>query len=223
MTVPPSSGTTEETASSPPIGVVRRVTTPQDLEVLGKAEQRKLAECEKVIEAGLGTFTDVGEALATIRDDRLYRATHMTFESYCRQKWGMSKTHANRMIASKNVVENLTPLGAAPIGEYQIRPLTKLTPKEQLRVWQRLLKDFPDPTRITQNAVTKAMHGVLGSHGRDLTYGPSKRGLAGFVKRSVMVEKIKKWYEEHMGEIDTIQPREVVQTIIKLVSGGSAR
>ncbi len=37
------------------------------------------------------TFYEVGNALLQIRDERLYRQTHSTFEEYCREKW--SKNH----------------------------------------------------------------------------------------------------------------------------------
>jgi phage N-6-adenine-methyltransferase len=47
----------------------------------------RLAECEAVIERGLATFVEVGNALLEIRDDRLYRETHRTFEDYCRERW----------------------------------------------------------------------------------------------------------------------------------------
>ena len=48
-----------------------------------------LAECEDVINRGLATFVEVGNALLRIRDERLYRAEFGTFEAYCRQRWQM--------------------------------------------------------------------------------------------------------------------------------------
>ena len=47
---------------------------------LSKSENTALAECEAVIERGLATFVEVGRALLHIRDERLYRAAHRTFE-----------------------------------------------------------------------------------------------------------------------------------------------
>jgi hypothetical protein len=35
------------------------------------------------------TFIAVARALAAIRDGRLYRETHATFEAYCRERWGI--------------------------------------------------------------------------------------------------------------------------------------
>ena len=47
-------------------------------------EVARLAELELVIERGQKAFVAVGNALAEIRDQRLYRETHATFEAYCK-------------------------------------------------------------------------------------------------------------------------------------------
>jgi hypothetical protein len=61
---------------------------------------RRLSELETTIERGLKTFVEVGNALAEIRDSRLYRESYATFEDYCRERWGMSKRHAVSCIAA---------------------------------------------------------------------------------------------------------------------------
>lgn len=50
-------------------------------------EVDKLVMLESSAEAGQRAFESVRDALATIRDKRLYRATHETFEAYLREKW----------------------------------------------------------------------------------------------------------------------------------------
>jgi hypothetical protein len=77
-----------------------------------------------VIERGRQTFIEVGNALAAIRDGRLYQATHRSFEAYCRERWGMSRTHADRQIAAARRAE-LAPIGARPENEYQARRLVE--------------------------------------------------------------------------------------------------
>jgi hypothetical protein len=69
---------------------------------------RTLAECEAVIEAGLTTFVEVGEALLHIRDNRLYRQGHRTFEVYCRERWGFSKVRATQLITAAETVTAVT-------------------------------------------------------------------------------------------------------------------
>ena len=94
-----------------------------------------LGECEAVIERGLKTFCEVGEALLAIRDGRLYRITHSTFEDYCREKWDISRFYAHRLIEASTVIENLRllPIGnKLPETESQARPLTILPASEQV-------------------------------------------------------------------------------------------
>lgn len=61
-------------------------------------ESKRLVALENVISAGQKTFVAVGVALAEIRDAKLYRADHDTFEDYCRSKWGWTKQHVYRLI-----------------------------------------------------------------------------------------------------------------------------
>ena len=96
----------------------------------------RLTDCECVIASGMRTFVDVGTALAEIRDSRLYRATHATFEAYCRGRWGMAKTHANRLVGAAQVVALLAPIGVTPATESQARPLTRLEPPPQVEAWE---------------------------------------------------------------------------------------
>jgi hypothetical protein len=49
---------------------------------LSVTESAKLENLEEVIDGGLKSFIEVGRALMEIREGRLYRATHMQFESY---------------------------------------------------------------------------------------------------------------------------------------------
>jgi hypothetical protein len=76
---------------------------------LTDSEESRLTELERDIKNGIAVFTSVGDALLEIRDGKLYRNTHGTFESYCRDKWQIGKTHAYQLI-NQSVV-------AASIGE----------------------------------------------------------------------------------------------------------
>lgn len=94
-----------------------------------------LAQCEAVIERGMQSFLAVGRALLKIRDERLYRANHATFEDYCRSRWKWSKTHVNRQIEAAGVIDNLTPIGVIPKTESQTRELVSLSPDQQRQAW----------------------------------------------------------------------------------------
>jgi phage N-6-adenine-methyltransferase len=114
-----------------------------DQQSLTIVEEDRFSVCEEVIENGLQTFVDVGEALAEIRDQRLYRDNYNTFERYCQDRWGLSRTHIDRTISAAEVVRNLAPIGVKPRNESQARPLTSLKPKEQRQAWQEAVKTAP--------------------------------------------------------------------------------
>jgi len=75
--------------------------------VLTDLEATRLTACEKVIERGIASFLETGEALLTIRDNRLYRSSFSTFEDYCKERWGMTSRRAGQLIDAYEVVEAL--------------------------------------------------------------------------------------------------------------------
>lgn len=63
---------------------------------------------------------------------KLYRASHGTFEEYCRERWGMSRPRAYQLIESASTVSTLVDKGIEPPqSERQARPLAKLPAEEQ--------------------------------------------------------------------------------------------
>lgn len=61
----------------------------------------RLAELEGVIERGLANFLEVGRALTEIRDSKLYREAHPTFEAYCRERWHFSARRAYQLMEAE--------------------------------------------------------------------------------------------------------------------------
>ena len=61
---------------------------------------------ESVIDAGLQAFVITCNALLEIRDSRLYRTSHGTFEDYCREKWGIEQSYADELIDIAQVIGN---------------------------------------------------------------------------------------------------------------------
>lgn len=99
-----------------------------------------LAACEEIIARGLAAFVEVGLALARVRDERLYRETHTTFEDYCRGRWGLSRTYAYDTINSATVVSaiaDVAPDVVAPANEAQARELLPLRdrPEDAAAAW----------------------------------------------------------------------------------------
>jgi hypothetical protein len=183
---------------------------------LTKAESQALEIAERVISEGLATFVEVGRALTEVRAARLYRERYETFEQYCRQRWGMSKTHANRLVASVVVSKNLKGVGEPPLSEAQVRPLAGLSKADQRAVWKRVLEDVGTANRVTGNLVTRAVN-----ESRGATAAPKSPGLTGFAKRSVLAAELQTWYDTMLeaGELDLMQPRAIAAALIKVVKG----
>jgi hypothetical protein len=110
---------------------------------LSLTELSRREELEHIIQLGLGTFYYVGSALLEIRDSRLYRSTHATFEDYCRDRWKMARNYANKLILAAVVVANLGTIVPIPTNEAQIRPLTDLEPEQQREVWLQAVNSAP--------------------------------------------------------------------------------
>jgi len=111
-------------------------------------EQARLNECEAVIERGLKTFVEVGNALLAIREAKLYRLDYETFEEYCQERWGFTNEYARLNMRAAEVVKRIqetpTMVGVLPTTESQARPLTQLEPEEQAVAWQRVVESAPN-------------------------------------------------------------------------------
>lgn len=118
---------------------------------------RDLADLEEVIGRGLNTFVEVGQALVEIRDRRLYRLTHDTFEAYCRERWDFSRIHAHRFIEAADIV-GVLPIGnSRPSNESQARALAPLKddPEQMAEAWEEAIVETNG--KPTAAAVTEAV------------------------------------------------------------------
>lgn len=122
----------------------------------------RLAELEGVIEQGLATFANVGNALREIREQGLYTVEHDTFEAYCKARWGMEVRRAQQLMAGSKVVEDLNANNCSrlPTIESQARPLTTLKPGEQPVAWEMAVEKAGDgkvTAAIVEDAVVEVM------------------------------------------------------------------
>ncbi|MEE1812669.1 hypothetical protein [Streptomyces sp. BE133] len=92
-------------------------------------EQDSLAQCEAAVETLKGAFWAAGKALQIIRDARLYRETHKTFDDYCDERWSMNRQYADKLIRAWPIAEalykkqdpaNLTPIGVKKLNQAQV-------------------------------------------------------------------------------------------------------
>ncbi|WP_317111783.1 hypothetical protein [Chroococcidiopsis sp. SAG 2025] len=111
------------------------------LSELDEDEERDRHRLELRVERA---FCEAGKALAELRERRLYRSTHKTFEAYCQDRFGFTRRHVNYLIAGSQVVENLQmgTIGSQilPTSERQVRSLIALEPDEQREVWQQAVE-----------------------------------------------------------------------------------
>ncbi|GAX45238.1 hypothetical protein NIES4075_62590 [Tolypothrix sp. NIES-4075] len=105
--------------------------------LLSEVEALELRRLEARVELGLKAFWEIGQALSQIRDKRLYRETHKTFEEYCITRWEMSRRSAYQLIGAAIVVENVRNCAQIlPLNEAQARPLVALPPEQQREAWK---------------------------------------------------------------------------------------
>ena len=114
-------------------------------EPLTALERARLKAAEDTIAAGLQTFYEVGAALMRIRDGRLYREGHRSFDAYCRERWAMGRRNADRLIESAQVYDNLSStLLTLPASERHVVPLAQLEPADQIAAWQEAVETAPN-------------------------------------------------------------------------------
>lgn len=137
---------------------------------LTPGETGELESCEQIVEAGLKTFVEVGIALTTIRDRRLYRAEYCSFAQYLEERWEMKARQAQRLMVAAEIYKNLASAFAAtgpalmmPAGERLVRPLASLPPEQQCNAWATAVETAPNG-RVTVVHVERVVATLLGHH-----------------------------------------------------------
>ena len=120
---------------------------------MSRNEELRLEECEQVIDRGLATFIEVGQALSEIRNRRLYRSEHKTFEAYCHDRWNLKRQRAYEIMGAGEVAKNLSEISdILPRKESHAATLLKLTPEQQQETWSEIV----DEAKASGEKVTAA-------------------------------------------------------------------
>ena len=121
------------------------------------SEERDRLHLERKVERA---FYEAGKALQELRDRRLYRSTHKTFERYCRERFGYNRSRSYQLIDAGMVVDNLQKcpqfVDIFPTKESLVRPLASLNPSQQVEVWTKaveLVNGQVPPARVVKNIV----------------------------------------------------------------------
>jgi hypothetical protein len=125
---------------------------------LSTIETKTLADLEQTIARGMRAFMEVGAALRSIRDNRLYREKAKTFEEYCQTYWSFSRRYANQTIRSYQTVlelENWEPVGSQnhQWNSRQARQLSVIPEAKRQKVLTVLIQT---DTPITAEAIRQA-------------------------------------------------------------------
>ena len=64
---------------------------------LTSTEVAHLNKLEAIVQRGLDTDLELGNALAEISDASLYRATHQTFEAYLHDRWEIRRSRDDQL------------------------------------------------------------------------------------------------------------------------------
>lgn len=125
---------------------------------LTDAEYADLETLETTISKGLDTFVEVGNALAEIRDRRLYRQFHTSFAAYCEQQWDIGKSRAYQLIRAAEVVADVSTIVDAPVPttESQARALKDLpTPEAKAEAMRKASENGPPTAAKIRDAAAE--------------------------------------------------------------------
>jgi hypothetical protein len=96
-------------------------------------ERGRLDQLETTIRRGKEAFKKVTLALLEIRDHKLYRETHRTFESYCRAVLGYSARYGNRLVRAAELILEREAKGLPlPANERQARVIREQAQADSL-------------------------------------------------------------------------------------------
>ena len=165
--------------------VIPLTPTTKLLEELTPEEESERHRLELKVERA---FYEAGAALRELRDKRLYRGTHKTFEQYCRERFRYNRSRSYQLIDAAAVVDNLAKcpqfVDKLPVNESQCRPLADLEPEEQCEAWGELLQqtggDRPTGRAvkgIVEQKKAKPPTGVTDSYSKDQAF--TLAGLSG--------------------------------------------
>jgi predicted RNA methylase len=134
------------------------IETDANIEAIARSTD--LHALQEIIRKGKTNFLEVGTALWRIREAKLYRATHSSWESWCETHWHASKRHADRQIAATRIAQEMGPR-VPDLSERQIRELGQMPPEQRQNVIERA---GPGATSVELRAaaVTPPAPGQLG-------------------------------------------------------------
>ncbi|ACC85029.1 hypothetical protein [Nostoc punctiforme] len=159
---PPVNSANEDISVEENLATATITVTAIEIPELTEEEQRDRLHLERRVERA---FFEAGKALAELRDRRLYRSSHRTFEEYCRDRFGHSRRQSYLLMDAAVIFDNLEQKcdrsdHILPTNEWQVRPLSKLDPDIQPEAWEQAVESANGKVpshRIVKDVVQRIM------------------------------------------------------------------
>lgn len=150
---------------------------------LTPAERDTLAQCRSALATEQRAWVEAGRALRTIRDGKLYRDAHATFDDFLASGAKLERSRAYRMINGSTVLENVAPgRHFERVPEKHVRPLTKLDSDQQRKAWamacEAAPKDDAGAPRLTAKIVAHAVDKVAPPNRKNVIQLPRVKEVA---------------------------------------------
>ena len=126
-----------------------------------RSRERDFNRLDEVVAKGLATFVEVGQALATIKQRKLYLVQFSTFEDYVEERHEVGPRRANQLIRASDIMDRVRVVGnicsqelpTLPTTESQCRELARVPNRDVPFVWKRVCdyakqKDVPITAEI---------------------------------------------------------------------------
>lgn len=189
-----------------------------------KQEVEMFAVYEDTIKQNIGGFMKVGKALKAIQTQKLHRVAKFdSFEDYCRDRWGLSRQYAYRLIYASTCVENLqkalSPNGEnvqLPTHESQVRSMASEDPEIQVKTWQQVLKVRKGKS-ITADEVERVVKKVLGQPGTEKTTSSKTKSKEAEQKLMKIHKLVSKALKDDDSEPSVTKLRQILERIKKLL------
>ncbi len=123
----------------------RQSAAVEVVEPLSATESEALGYYERAINEAFRSFREMGVALQRIRDLRLYRETHATFEDYCQGRWRIGRNYANKVITAAGIADAVGTAVPVP-NEAVARELARFPENLRQTVWDELTAGGDVPT-----------------------------------------------------------------------------
>lgn len=195
-------------AEAPIVGAVTTNGT------LTPGEKRHLGALEKRIERGMSVFREVGEALIEIREKRLYRETHATFDQYIRERWQFERARAYQLMGAAEVARAIPDDLPQPTNEAQVRelvPLVHENPSAVAEIWREVTSsDEP----LSQSRVRNAVRAHIPQDDPPPAVSPTTQLVAAIERATTLAIK---WLATRPGRADSTRVRKAVADLSEAV------